>query len=78
MEYRHDYHFVHLVVYHIIWCPRRRRKILVDRFAQRLEEIIREVCSEHEWDIRELAIQPDHVHLFVRANPYTKPEDIPH
>ena len=24
-----------------------------------------------------LAIQPDHVHLFIRADPYTLPSDIP-
>jgi putative transposase len=24
-----------------------------------------------------LAIQPDHVHLFIRANPYALPADIP-
>ena len=68
---------MHLVVYHIIWCPKRRRKVLVEPVTQRLKAIVHEVASEHEWEIIELAIQPDHVHLFVRANPYTLPSDIP-
>jgi putative transposase len=34
------------------------------------------VADEHAWEIIELAIQPDHVHLFLRANPYTLPTDI--
>jgi putative transposase len=77
MDYKHEQHGVHLVVYHSIWCPKRRRKVLVGPVAQRLKAIIAEVAQEHEWEIIELAIQPDHVHLFVRADPYTLPSAIP-
>jgi putative transposase len=77
MDYQHERHDVHLVVYHIIWCPKRRRKVLVGPIRNRLEQIIREVAAGHEWAVIELAIQPDHVHLFIRANPYTLPSDIP-
>lgn len=77
MEYQHDWHSVHLVVYHIIWCPKRRRSILVGKLAERLKQIIREVAEEKEWQVLALSIQPDHVHLFVRSNPYTLPSDIP-
>ncbi len=77
MEYQHEQHSVHLVVYHIIWCPKRRRRALVGPVRARLEQIIREVAAEHDWTVIELAIQPDHVHLFLRANPYMLPSDIP-
>jgi putative transposase len=77
MDYKHEQHSVHLVVYHIIWCPKRRRKMLVGPVRDRLRQIIGEVATEHEWEIIRLAIQPDHVHLFIRANPYTLPSDIP-
>ena len=76
MEYTHEHHTVHLIVYHIIWCPKRRRKILHGKVAERLEQIIHEVAKEHDWEIIKLALQPDHVHLFLRANPYTLPTDI--
>lgn len=76
MEYIHEQHTVHLIVYHMIWCPKRRRRILVGKIAERLEQIIREVAEENEWQVLEVAIQPDHVHLFLRANPYTLPTDI--
>ena len=76
MEYTHEQHAVHLIVYHIIWCPKRRRKVLQDKVAERLEQIVHEVANEHAWEIIQLAIQPDHVHLFIRANPYTLPTDI--
>jgi putative transposase len=76
MEYQHERHTVHLVVYHLIWCPKRRRKVLVEAIKTRLEQLLREVASEHGWTILELAIQPDHVHLFLRGDPYTAPSDI--
>src|SRR5579884_3585359 len=77
MDYRHELHSVHLVVYHIVWCPKRRRNVLVGPVHDRLCRIIEEVAAEHDWQIIQLAIQPDHVHLFIRANPYTLPSDIP-
>jgi putative transposase len=77
LVYSHEGHNVHLVVYHIIWCPERRRKVLIGPKRARLEQIIREVAAEHDWTVLGLAIQPDHVHLFVRADPNTLPSNIP-
>lgn len=76
-EYIHEQHTVHHILYHIIFCPKRRRKILVGPVRDRFEQIVREVAEENGWEIVELAIQPDHVHLFIQANPYTLPTDIP-
>ncbi len=76
MEYTHEQHTVHLIVYHIIWCPKRRRRVLIGKVAERLEQLICEVANENTWEVLQLAIQPDHVHLFLRANPYTLPTDI--
>ncbi len=75
-EYIHEQHSVHLIIYHLIWCPKRRRTVLVGPVRDRLEQIMREVADEHAWEILELAIEPDHVHLFIRSHPYTLPTDI--
>jgi putative transposase len=77
MAYQHERHNVHLVVYHIIWCPKRRRKELVGPVRDRLKQLIAEVADEHEWTNISLAIRPNHVHLFIRADLYTLPSDIP-
>ncbi len=77
MDYQHEHHSVHLVVYHVIWCPKRRRQILHGPIHDRLAAIIHEVAEDRNWQVIWLAIQPDHVHLFLRANPYTLPTDIP-
>src|SRR5436189_6216364 len=54
----------------------RRRKVLVGPVQDRLKAIIEQVVEEHVWKVLKLAIQFDHVHLVLRANPYTLPTDI--
>ncbi|MEO8971968.1 MAG: IS200/IS605 family transposase [Ktedonobacteraceae bacterium] len=75
-KYIHEEHTVHHILYHIIFCPKRRKKVLVGPIHERLEQITHEVAQENGWQIVELAIQPDHVHLFIQTNPYTLPTDI--
>ena len=55
--------------YHIIWCPKYRRKVLVDAIATRLEEIIRNIAAEKQVEIIEMEIMPDHVHLLCEVHP---------
>jgi putative transposase len=55
--------------YHIIWCPKYRRKVLVEDVAERLKQIIVEVCREHQADVLSLEIMLDHVHLLVECDP---------
>ena len=69
MDYQRDEHRVHLVVYHLIWVPKRRRPVLVGRVAKDCERVVREVCAENRWEVLRLAVMPDHVHLFVRVSP---------
>jgi putative transposase len=42
---------------------------LKDAIATDFETITREICDTQGWEILELAVQPDHVHLFVRIWP---------
>lgn len=55
--------------YHIVWCPKYRRKVLTDEVAERLKEVVRQVCAERESEVLELEVMPDHVHLLVECDP---------
>jgi putative transposase len=55
--------------YHLVWCPKYRRKLLVEDVAERLKQIIVEVCREHQADVLSLEIMLDHVHLLVECDP---------
>lgn len=68
-DYRHNEGMVVALRYHLIWIPRRRRKVLGGAVAERLETLLREKAAEISVEIEHLAIQPDHLHLFVNAPP---------
>jgi putative transposase len=68
-EYRHYNHSVGLAVVHLIWIPKRRRKVLVGDVKTRLIQIFQELAIEKEWAIRALEVAPDHIHLFVEVHP---------
>ncbi len=55
--------------YHVVWCPKYRRKVLIQGIAERLKQIIFEVCQEHQAEILSIEIMPDHVHLLVECDP---------
>jgi putative transposase len=68
-EYRHYNHSVGLAVVHLVWIPKRRRKVLVGDVKTRLIQIFQELAIEKEWAIRALEVAPDHIHLFVEVHP---------
>ena len=68
-EYQREEHRVQLIIYHLLWCPRRRKPALVGPVATRCREVIAGMCAEKGWTILALALQPDHLHLVVRVWP---------
>lgn len=69
MGYKQSERQVYLINYHLVWCPKRRRKILVGNIKTRLEEIIKQVAKELDVEILALEVMPDHLHLFISARP---------
>src|SRR5660398_78394 len=69
MQYKHSRNKVILINYHLIWCPKRRKKVLVGDIKIRLEQIMNEVAIEKNIEILALEIMPDHLHLFVSSHP---------
>lgn len=69
MDYKQSKHQVYLINYHLVWCPKRRKRVLVGEIAERLKAIIEEVAKKIDVEILTLEIKPDHLHLFVSAYP---------
>ena len=63
-------------MYHLIFCTKRRKAILEGIVAQDCERLIRQKCAEKGWQVVELAIHPEHVHLFVRVFPATSAAEV--
>lgn len=55
--------------YHVVWCPKYRRKVIGGRMQERLQEIIVEVIAEKGAWLIEMETMPDHVHLLVEVDP---------
>jgi putative transposase len=55
--------------YHLVWCPKYRRPVLMDAVAVRLRNLLVEKAAELGMTIHALEVLPDHVHLFVESDP---------
>ena len=55
--------------YHVIWCTKYRKQILVDKVAEYTNDLIDEICKENDWLVITTEIQPDHIHLFLTIPP---------
>ena len=69
MEYKSNNNVVYSCKYHVVWCPKYRRSVLVDGIDVRLKELIRETCERLSVEIIEMEIMPDHVHLLLEVDP---------
>ena len=78
MEYQKTRSATHLLNYHFIWIPRRRRAVLKGEIANRCRELIWEAAKEIDCQVVSLAIEPDHVHLFINCPPTLAPYQIMH
>ena len=56
-------------MYHLVWIPKYRKRILNIKIANRLKELFKECSTINGWKIEELNIQPDHVHMLLRLKP---------
>lgn len=69
MRYKSNRNVVYSCKYHVVWCPKYRRPVLMNGVDGRLKDIIRETCAEIHAELIEMEVMPDHVHLLVEVDP---------
>lgn len=69
MEYKSNRNVIYYCKYHVVWCPKYRRKVLVGDIEVRLKELILETAAGINADIIEMEVMPDHVHLLIEVDP---------
>lgn len=67
--YRSNRHTVFSCQYHIIWCPKYRRKVLTEEVAIELKVVLLEVALLMQCEIIDMEIMEDHVHLLISIDP---------
>lgn len=76
MKAKRTAHTVYQLAYHFVWIPKYRLKLLGEAIAERLKEMIREICASRDWEIESLEVMEDHVHLFVSCPPRYAPAQV--
>jgi len=75
-EYKSLSHCKYLVQYHLVWCPKFRYNVLKGNVEEALKKILAEICTRYEYEILELEVMSEHIHIFISAKPTIAPTDI--
>jgi REP-associated tyrosine transposase len=68
-ESRSNNNVVYVCRYHVVFCPKYRRKVLTPPIDERLKTILAEQIERWRQDLIEMEVMPDHVHLLVGCDP---------
>lgn len=69
MSYKSNNNIVFDCKFHIIFCPKYRRRVIVGDVETRLKELLNEKANEIQAEIIEMETVPDHVHLLISCDP---------
>ena len=75
-RYHYSSHCVFNLGYHIIWCPKYRRKVLVNGIDERLKELLCQKALQIGVTIEKMEVMPDHVHFMIQAPATIAPAQI--
>ena len=64
---------VYNINYHIVWCPKFRKPILVGKVKEFVEEQLETIAQTKGYKI----LVADHIHLFIEADPFDSPTNNP-
>jgi putative transposase len=68
-EYHTTHSWVYSCQYHVVFCPKYRRKVLADGIDDRLKELVVQKQEEYGYRVLGMEVMPDHVHLLLDVNP---------
>jgi putative transposase len=69
MELQRNRNSVYQIGYHLVWCTKYRKPLLVGEIANFVKTLFLKIASDNEFVIQEMEIMPDHVHLFITTTP---------
>jgi len=68
-DYRKTETTVYCCRYHIIFCPKYRRKVLTPPIQERFKEVVLSLQDANNFIVLEMEVMPDHVHLLLDIDP---------
>lgn len=76
LKYWHGAHTKHRLLYHLVFLPKYRRRVLQGKVARRLQGLFYEACKVNWWWIDEIKILSDHVHMVIQVQPKESVSDV--
>jgi putative transposase len=67
--YKSNNNVVFKCKFHVIFCPKYRRQVLVDGVDIRFKEIVAQLATELVFDVDAIKVMPDHVHILIDCDP---------
>ena len=65
MVIRRSGHAVYDTKYHLVWTPKYRKWVQREDIGKRVREVFSGIVAHHGFEIQELRVAPDHVHIFL-------------
>lgn len=69
-------HAVYDLKYHLVWCPKYRKKIFTKEIEEVARKFFKEITEQYEFEIDEMEVVIDHVHVFLTASPRYSPAQV--
>lgn len=64
---------VYNINYHIVFCPKYRKPVLTGKIEEFLKECLHTIAATKDWEILEMEVMPDHIHIFISTKPEFSP-----
>jgi len=59
-----------------VWIPKYRKRLVTEEESEYVGEIFQQIAEEYEWEIEQMAIEIDHIHLFIHIQPKYSPAKV--
>ncbi len=76
MELQRNTHHVFRWMYHCVWIPKYRHKVVDGPYRSSLKGSIEKIGYDDDIEVVELDIPPDHIHRVVRSEPKVSPSEM--
>ena len=68
-RYQHRRHNKNLLMVHLIFVTKYRKKFLTGSFDEDIKQYLFEICVRYHWYIIRMQSDRDHIHMLVQYNP---------
>ena len=76
MELQRNTHPIFRLMYHFVWIPKYRHKVLSEPYRSELKAIIQKIGYDDNIDRLELEVPVDPIHRIVRSEPKRSPSKV--